>query len=213
MLCTQADVEKRLQWDITAEPEAVVTMLIADAQAMMESEVGRALESGNRTETFDGGPWPIHLTHWPVTTLTSVTEDGVALTASDFEWYPRGKLIRMSGSYQIFWRTWMPQSLVVVYVGGYLAGTHTRELEHLGSICAEIVARAFRKGADNAAVPAGALGAIQSVSLAGSDSVTYASSSDSASTSGGLSQFLYLEEDERRQLALPIFRRPRFGFA
>ena len=210
-LCTQADVEKKLQWDITAEPDAVVSSLIADAQAMMESEVGRTLESANRTETFDGGfPWSIFLTYWPVSAMTTVTEDGTALTPNtDFLWYTRGKLIRISGGYQIKWGTCKPQSIAVAYVGGYLPGT--KEFEHLGSICAEVVARAFRKGADNAAIPSGA-GQIQSVTLEGSDSVTYATATDSA-TGGGLNQFIYLEEDERRQLALPTFRRPRFGFA
>lgn len=211
-LCTQADVEKRLQWDITAEPDAVITMLIADAQALIESEVGRPVESASRSETLNGGAWSVFLKYWPVSAVSTVTEAGTALTVTtEYLWYPTGKLIRVSGGYQTYWRAYKPQSLVVAYTGGYLGGT--KELEHLGSLCAEVVARAFRKGADNAAVPAGASGQIQSVSLAGSDSVTYAAGGSTATISGGLSQFVYLEEDERRQLALPIFQRPRFGFA
>jgi hypothetical protein len=71
----------------------------------------------------------------------------------------------------------------------------------LGSICSDVVARAFRKGAESAAVPAGAAGGIQSVSLVGSDSVTYATGGGtSESLSGGLTQFIFLTEDERRQL-------------
>lgn len=210
-LCVQADVEKRLQWDITAEPESVVTMLIADATALMESEVGRSLESANRTETFDGGPWSIFLTNWPVSAMTTVTEDGTALTVTtDFLWYTTGKVIRVVNGYQVAWRAYKPKSIVVAYVGGYLAGS---ELDHLGSVCAEAVARAFKKGADNAAIAAGASGQIESVHLEGSDTVTYATASGATFTGGGVGQFLYLEEDERRQLASPRFRRPRFGFA
>lgn len=211
MLCTQLDVEKRLQWDITAEPEAAITALIADAQALIESEVGRPVESASRTETFDGGPWSVFLKYWPVSAMTTVTEDATALTVTtDFLWYTTGKLIRVASGYQVAWRAYKPQSIAVAYTGGYLAGS--KEFEHLGSICTEVVARAFRKGADNAAIPAGAAGPIQSVHLEGSDDVTYATSTGSVS-GGSLTQFVYLEEDERRQLALPVFRRPRFGFA
>jgi hypothetical protein len=215
MLCVQADVEKKLQWDITAEPDPVVASLIADAQAMIEAEVGRPLESAARTETFDGRPWTLFLTYWPVTSITSVTEDGTLLTVTtDYLFYERGKLIRVTNGYQNYWRAYKPQSLEVDYVGGYLAGTHDKELEHLGSICAEVVARAFRKGAASAAIPPGTVGSIQSISLEGSDSVTYASDSGSASISAdSLSQFVYLEEDERRQLHLDVYQRPRFGFA
>ncbi|MDP9143708.1 MAG: hypothetical protein M3N43_03270 [Actinomycetota bacterium] len=209
-LCVQLDVEQKLQWDITAEPDSVVAALIADAQALIEAEVGRTLESATRAETFDGGRWSMFLTYWPVTAVATVTEDGTALTVNtDYKWYPNGKLIRVSGGHQIYWQTGEMQSVAVGYTGGFIAGT-TRE--HLGSLCAEVVARAFRKGADNAAIPSGAVGQIQSVSLAGSDSVTYATAEGSA-TGGGVNQFIYLEDDERRQLALPKYRRPRFGFA
>lgn len=211
-LCTQLDVEQKLQWNITAEPDTVVAALIADAQALIEAEVGRALESASRVETFDGGRWSIFLTHWPVTAIATVVEDAVTLTVTtDFKFQTNGKLLRVSGGHQIYWKGSKPQSIVVTYTGGHVSGV-TRE--HLGSLCAEVVARAFRKGAANAAVPAGAVGQISSVSLDGSDSVTYATDSGSSTTTaGGLNQFVYLEEDERRQLALPKYRRPRFGFA
>lgn len=214
MLCTQADVEKRLQWDVTAEPDPVITMLIADAQALIEAEIGRTVESAVRSETLDGDAWSLFLKYWPVTAIASVVEDGTALVVNtDYRWYSTGKLIRVSGGYQIYWRAYKPQSIVVTYTGGYVAPTHDMELGHLGSLCAEVVARAFRKGADNAAVPAGAAGQIQSVSLAGSDSVSYATGGSTATIGGALTQFVYLEEDERRQLALPRYVRPRFGFA
>lgn len=210
-LCTQADVEKRLQWDITAEPDSVVTMLIVDAQAMIEGEVGRTLETASRSETFDGGQWSLFLTYWPVTAVATVTEDGTTLVVNtDFKWLTTGKLIRVAGGYQTYWKGSKPQSIVVDYTGGFVAATHVQQLEHLGSICAEVVARAFRKGAASAEVPAGA-GQIQAESI-GTYSVTYSTAEGSATVSG-LDRFVYLEEDERRQLALPKFRRPRFGFA
>ena len=200
-LCTQLDVEQKLQWDITAEPEPVVTALIADAQAHIEAEVGRTLETALRSETFDGGRVALFLKAWPVTAVTTVTEDGSALTADDdFLWYPNGKLIRVSGDYQVAWRTLKRQAIVVGYTGGFKSPEHDSQLEHLGSICAEAVARAFRRGAASAAIPADAAGAVQSVSLVGSDSITYATGAGEFSGSGGLSQFVFLTEDERGQL-------------
>lgn len=198
-LCLQIDVERRLQWDITAEPDSTVTALIAAAQALIEAETGRTLESASRSETFDGGRVALFLKHWPVTAVATVTEDGTALTADDYKFYENGKTIRVSGDYQVMWKTLKKQAIAVAYTGGFLSPDHDSQLEHLGSICAEVVARAFRKGAENAALPAGAAGAIQSVSLEGSDSVTYATGGG-ATLSGGLTQFVFLTEDERRQL-------------
>jgi hypothetical protein len=201
-LCTQADVEFKLQWDITSEPDSTVTDLIADAQALIEAEVGRTLESASRAETFDGGPVALFLKYFPVTAVTSVSEDGDVLTSADYAFKENGRLIRTGTTgYQTYWRTYKPQSIDVDYTGGYVSPDHDQQLEHLGSLCAEVVARAFRKGAANASVPADAAGAIQSVTLAGSDTVTYATGGGGTATvDGGLSQFVYLLEDERRQL-------------
>ena len=209
MLCTQADVEKKLQWDITADPDPTVTALIAAAQSHIEAEVGRPLESDTREETFDGGYSAIFLSVWPVTEVTTVTEDGTTLTATDYGIKSNGRLIRLSGDYRTFWRGYKPQSIVVEYTGGYLAGTHDSELEHLGSICSEVVARAFRRGADSAAIAACAAGAVQSVSLAGSDSVTYATGGEAEFPS--LGNFVFLTEEERRQLGR--YRRFTLGIA
>lgn len=214
-LCDQEDVEFRLQRDLDTDAPSItgtVDGLIADAQAHIEAEVGRELESDDREETFDGGRPTLFLKYWPVTDVTSVTEDGTALTvADDVAWYERGKLIRVVNGRQIYWKTTKKQDITVEYVGGYLTGEHDAELEHLGSICAEMVARAIRKGADAAAVPAGAAGQVQSVSLEGSDSVTYATAGGSATIRGGLTQFVFLEEDEVRQLQ--VYKPPPRGFA
>ena len=213
-LCTQLDVEQKLQWDITSEPDTTVTALIADAQAHIEAEVGRTLEDATHTETFDGGRVALLLKYWPVTAITSVTEDTTVLTATtDFLWKENGRVIRVSGGDQTFWRTYKPQSIVVVYDGGYVSPDHDSQLEHLGSICAEVVARAFRLGAKNAAVPvtAGA-GGVQSVTLDGRGTISYATDSGTSATlEGGLGQFVFLNEDERRQLQ--AYKRFNFGFA
>ena len=202
-LCTQLDVEQKLQWDITAEPDTTVAALIADAQAHIEAEAGRTLESATREETFDGGRVSIFLKNWPVTAVASVTEDGTALTVSDdFKFYENGKLIRVSGDYQVAWKTLKRQAIDVAYTGGFDTPDHDSQLEHLGSICAEVVARAFRLGAKNAAVPvtAGA-GGVQSVTIDGRGTISYATGGGETLTlQGGIGQFVFLNEDERRQL-------------
>jgi hypothetical protein len=214
-LCTQLDVEQKLQWDVTAEPDTTVTALIADAQALIEAHVGRPLEDGPRTEIFDGNRVALFLKFWPVTAITTVTEDATVLTSADYKFYANGKLIRTSTTgYQIVWKAYKPQSIEIEYDGGYLAGhddMHDLALEHLGSICAEVVARAFRKGAASAAIPAGSAGAVQSVSLSGSDTVTYATGSGESFAGGGLTAFVYLEEHEKAQLGR--YRGIPLGFA
>jgi hypothetical protein len=191
--------------------------LIADAQAMIEAHVGRPLESATHSELFDGYVVAVFLRNWPVTAISAITEDGTVLAATDYLFYPNGKVIRTSTTgTQILWRAYKPQSIQVDYTGGYLAGEddlHDIALEHLGSICAEVVARAFMLGAKNAAVPvtAGA-GGVQSVTLDGRGTITYATGGgESVTLEGGLGQFVFLNEDERRQLGR--YRSIPLGFA
>lgn len=200
--CTQADVEKRLQWDITAEPEDVVTTLITAAQALIESETDRTLESTARVEKFDGSYHEIYLTHWPVTAIASVTEDGTTLTVDDdYVFDELGRLVRVSNGIPKDWQNRKVLGVEVTYTGGFLTGTHDLQLEHLRSICTEVVARAFRQGAANAVVPAGAgLGGISEVKLDGSDTVKYSAGGADIELGGGLSRFLFLLEDEKTQL-------------
>ena len=204
-LTTQLEIEKRLQWDITAEPDSVVTSLIAAATAHMEAEVGRKLESATYTaELYDPPGWgPIRLLHWPLTSVSAVSVEGTALTVgTDITYYPMGRVHRTTDSRDVYWNSTKRKSISVTYIGGYLAGTHTSELAHLGSICTEIVARAFRSGAASAAMPPGVgLGGITSVTLAGSDSVTYGTAGgESFEVGGGLTRFIQILDDERRQL-------------
>jgi len=203
--CTQSDVEHRLQWDITAEPETVVTELIAHAQALIESEVGRPLESDDYTgELHDGHVGAIFLEHWPVTAVSDVTEDGTTLAAGDdYIFYEDdGRLVRVSGGHQIAWLTRKLQAISVDYTGGFVSPDHELELDHLKTLCTEVVARAFRQGAASAVAPAGAgLGGINAVSIEGSDSVTFgAVGGETIELGGGLSRFVFLLDDEKRQL-------------
>lgn len=200
-LCTQLQVEQRLQWDITAEPEAVVTQLIASAQALIEAEIGRPVESGARTETLNPDSPVLFLTYWPVTAVTSVTVDGTALAAAEYQFYRNGLLVRVANGHPRGWGITKDQSVVAVYTGGWETGDV--ELTHLSSVCADVVARAFRQGAASAAIPAGAgLGGVTSVSLAGSDAVSYGTvGGQTIELGGGLSRFVFLLDSERQDIA------------
>ena len=177
-LATQTDVEQRLQIDFTNPTDPTVASLIAAAQGHIEREVGRPVEAADYTETFDGpyGPY-LWLSKPPVNTITSVTSDGAVLVVA-VDYYlvsATGKLGRVRDGFYRHWDSFQPQSVVVVYNGGYT----TVPLD-LRDICANVAARAFQSGAAYAALPATGV-AIRSVSLDGSDSVEY-----SDNVAGGL---------------------------
>lgn len=206
-LTTQAAIEQRLQWDITADPDSTITALIAAATSHMEAEVGRPLESATYTDEEHDPPLyyadPILLDHFPVTAVSAVSVDGTALTvADDVVFYEDGRLYRASDSREVTWGTLKRKAIKVTYTAGYSNAATPSQFAHLGSICAEVVARAFRSGAASAAIPAGVgLGGITQVSLDGSDSVTYGlANSATVPLGGGLSRFIHLLDDERRQL-------------
>lgn len=177
MLATQTDIEHRLQVEFDVDPDPTIADLIAAAQAHMEAYVGRALESAEYTEQYEGNQVAILLDHWPVTDVTAVSVDGSPLTvATEVVWYSWGRLYRIGTDglalgYPRTWDSVKPQPVEVTYVAGYLAGTHDGELKHLSSVCTEIVARAFRQAVDWVAKPAGG---VQAIALEGSDSITYA---------------------------------------
>lgn len=167
-LATQLDFEKFLQIDVTAEPDAAITAYIQSASTIIETYCNRVFTSGSVTaETHDGGFAVVFLRQMPVTAVATVVENAVTLAAADYMFYSDGRLVRMSGGYPYVWY-WKPQTVVVTYTGGY-----TTVPFDIRDVCVRIAARAFQAGAAFAAAPAGA-GAIKSINIEGSDSVTYA---------------------------------------
>jgi len=166
-LCTQTQVEQRLQINFTDNNDVVCAELIAAAQGHIERVAGRVIEAASITETFDGPASTLWLQVTPVNSITSVTVDGTLLTANDYTYTDYGRLARTTNSRERSWTTSKQQSIVVVYNGGYTTVPYD-----LQDVCANMAARAFQAGASNAAIPAGAEG-IKSIMLAGSDSITY----------------------------------------
>lgn len=171
MLCSQTDVEMRLQINFGADPDPVCAALIAAAQGHIEREVGRPVEADDYTELFDGpdGAY-LWLANTPVNSIASIEVDGEALVvADDVDFTPFGKVSRVSSGYLTSWGTLKLGTVEVVYNGGYT----TVPLD-LRDLCANVAARAFKEGAAYAALPTGAGGGgIVSVSLDGSDAVQY----------------------------------------
>lgn len=170
-LCTQTQVEQRLQIDFASDTDPVCAELIAAAQGHIERIVGRPLEDDDYTETFDAPEGPdLWLTYTPVNSVASVVVDGVTLSTSDAYVLQgsAGRLTRTVNDMPRPWGTKKLQSIAVTYNGGYV--TVPNDIQ---DICAWMAARAFQVGVAFAAVPSGAEG-IKQVALAGSDSVTYA---------------------------------------
>ena len=181
-LCTQTQVEQRLQINFTDNSDVVVAELITAAQGHIERVAGRTIEAASHTETFDGPASTLWLQNTPVNSITSITVDGTALTSNDYTYTDYGRLARTVNSRERNWSTSKQQSIVVVYNGGYM--TVPNDLQ---DVCANVAARAFVGGAAYAARPAGLEG-ISSISLAGSDSVSFAGvSSDPTSHAIGVS--------------------------
>lgn len=168
LLATQADLEKYGHLDVTAEPDASITARLESASAIIESYCGRVFTSATVTaETHDGGFGVVFLRQPPITSITTVVENSVTLAATDYLSYPDGRLVRMSNSYPYLWY-WKPRTVAVTYVGGFTPVPYDVRL-----VCVRIVERAFKAAAAWAAAPAGA-GSLKSITLAGSDSVTFA---------------------------------------
>lgn len=192
-LALQADLEKFLQIDVTAEPDAAIIAYLQSASAIIESYCGRVFTSSTVTaEVHDGRTTTIWLRQPPVTAVTTVVENAVTLAAADFLWYPDGRLVRLTETVPPGPTWWYPklQTVTVTYTGGYAVVPFD-----VRDVTVRIAARAFQAGAAFAAAPVGA-GAVRSVSLAGSDSVTYVDAvSGSVATAA-----VQLTDDDRRVL-------------
>lgn len=180
---TQADLEKWLQIDFTVEPEPVVTLLLAYAEAVIDNYTDRTFHAvAGDSVTLDGrGDRILFLPQWPVTAVGSVVEDGVALAAgTDFYWYADGRLVRGSpdvGYPNMRWSR-ADQSVVVTYDHGY--ATIPPEIELVST---RIAGRMFQASAAYAAAAgSSSSGAVRSISLDGSDRVEFASAVADIST-------------------------------
>ena len=106
VITSDADREQ-LQW---------LCMVASDA---VERDLGRIIARRTVIETYDGGRYSINLQSTPVISITSVTESGTTLAATDYTLkMSAGILYR--GSTLVPWNfLWGRQNIVVTYVAGY----------------------------------------------------------------------------------------------
>lgn len=195
-LATQLQLERFMQVAFGVDPEPVVTLLLENASGVVESHIDRRLELTTYTnEIYDAPPGqtlrlkqrPINQTIGPV--VVAVTEEGTALTiADDFIVYERaGMLKRVNGSTQP--RHWLHnqlQGISVTYQAGYVFTTDP-VIEPEPLVARDVVLRIAQRvciaAFDWANLPAGSEG-IKSISLKGSDSVTFIDSLSSIVNQG-----------------------------
>lgn len=129
-LTTLARVKSELAITGNGDNEALETK-IDEASEAIESYLGRRLARETVSEVFRlhcSVLW-LQLDRWPVTTLTSITEDTTVLTVStDYEVdFDAGRVRRICSGYATWWTAY--PSTTVVYVAGYVlpgdAGTRT----------------------------------------------------------------------------------------
>ena len=145
--------------DSDGKTGARIDGLIDEASQTIVSYLRRPLAKATFTETFymrqligSGFGAPIievlQLQQWPITTLTSITEDGTALTASDYLSDPdRGHIRRLDSSGVLSY--WSAFQVVVVYVAGFVLpemGTGASTLPYdIERACVEIVKASWFK--------------------------------------------------------------------
>ena len=168
-LCTQADVEKFLQITFGSMPEEVATYLIEGADGLIFDELGfdpqqdaALIEIHDPSNTFD-----LWVRRPPINSVTEIQLDGTVLAATAYTAYlneeDRSGLIR-----RIDGQRWSSQlrGIRVTYDAGYSTVPFP-----LRDASVKIVARAFEKGVGFAAD--GHTPGVTSVSLAGSDSISW----------------------------------------
>jgi len=121
-LCSVSDVSTFLQLDLNSTLEGHITnTYIPYVDAAIKRFLGYDVEEATHTETFDGNEQnDIFLRHVPISSISSITEDGSTLTEGnerDFVSYSNGRVQRIT----IRWSGIKPKNVVVTYVGGYSA--------------------------------------------------------------------------------------------
>lgn len=103
-----------------ATTQAQAQAMLDQATAEMKDYMNQTIVQATETVTLDPcDRMTLVLPQFPVTAVSAVTVDGVALTLpGDIKWYSDGRLKRDNGNWSQSWG-WKRQSVVVTYVHGY----------------------------------------------------------------------------------------------
>lgn len=120
-LATEAALRDEV--NATTEPAAGrVQRVLDEASAAVESHCGRIFARETLSEIFRYGwgcaPDVLRLARRPIVSITSITEDGVALAAGDREFdADAGMVWRLQDDARV---RWAARKITIVYVAGYL---------------------------------------------------------------------------------------------
>jgi len=108
----------------TANDTEIAALVTAVSESLDSDDgIGPTVIRDIAEETYDGRGTAIQLNHYPVFAITSVTEDGTALTATDYHCDTEtGTLYRRSGDYDTTWEVGR-DNVAVVYRAGRVAST------------------------------------------------------------------------------------------
>ncbi len=179
-LATISDLQAHLATTFTGDDVGRVTdEWLPQAQATAEGWCNQPLEHASVTEIFEVDQWESwYVTdRFPITAVTSITEDDTVLTVdTQYKSYEDGRLRRLNGTQDSSWSL-LPDGVTVVYTAGYGSGapspftTVPPDLVlAICSIAADAVERAGIFGLGS--VP------IKQIQLEGSDTLTYAVDTD-----------------------------------
>lgn len=132
LLTTRARFKSEVGITATTDDDMIDAWLL-EASDAIAAYVGRQLLPETVSEAFRLAPgelayrpdvMPLTLARWPVTTLTSVVEEGTTLATTDYEIdKATGCLWRLSNGYRA---RWYAVNVVVAYIAGYADSTAPR---------------------------------------------------------------------------------------
>lgn len=158
---TPTELASLVQRDVDT---STATLLLDLASTAIRNELHTDVDAGTTTETLDGTgmPW-VFLSQYPVTALSSCTEDGTALVEDQqFIWRKSGAVGRLGGvsgpwifNMPPFWIapadwppgltpgmwTSRPRSIVISYSHGW--ATSSRQWQTARLVCLQAAARAY----------------------------------------------------------------------
>lgn len=179
-LTTIEDLEAHLGTTFVApDIDRVTDEWLPQAQATAEKWCQQPLEHATVTEIFEVDQWEQwYVTdRFPITAITSVTEDDTLLTVTDqYLSYEDGRLRRVNGVLDSSWSMY-PNGVTVVYTAGYGTGAPSPFDDVPPDLVLAIVSIAA-DAVERAGVFALGTVPVKQIQLEGSDAVTYAVDTD-----------------------------------
>lgn len=199
-LAIQSEIEAFLQTSFDNDPEPVITTLIDLATNLIDAEIGRPAEGGtpitdelHRFAHYTPAPAraAVLLRRWPVTEIDSISVDGDAFTTFEADLETGIVHAVTDTGYLTHWTAGIP--ITVTYTPATIQAART--------VAVQMVARAYKAGAEYANRPTQLLGLRQ---------LTIGRWSATASTEPGqtAAEAISLTDAERRILERYRDRRP-----